>query len=580
MAQLLTAGALGIVGTIAGAGVIYFQPHSVIALLVRGFPRIIWCLSHASPPLRTSHNSARRRSATDTPSDAATSKGWERFNRRLKIGKKRATRLYGMVVGAIGSAVASASSGLRGTAYAEPGMNEAVVSSTDTELEEYHFEEGEDEEEEEAVADLKSAKRVGLLDPSGSFTAASGSLSGSRNLDVEAEEERSEAEAMEEGRALAAASANMTEESLHSDAARVPARRFSDHEDRLPGVSQPVVALTIDDSPSIYSAEMLDILKENGCNATFFIIGNHVEKLDDGEAILSRMTAEGHELGNHTWYDRPTIRLPNDVFEQELLRVDALISKHSPTRELEEPHLHTTGEGMAKKIKWFRPGQGWFTHEMCDTAERHGYRTVLGCRFPLDTASPDPQLNAWHVIQGIHPGAIVVLHDARERIKQTLRILLPTLIQMGYRVVTISELYRLACVGSGEVDERGANESEPLQESHQYLHHHHHHHHHHGSCEVFSPAPPLPPRRRSSGDILSSPELRLSRSLSGLPVDRTQSPSLPPRPGVGIELFEKRSSDTGNITDQISAARASGGTSSIPIPPRPSAVAVLEVEAE
>ncbi|KAI8854080.1 hypothetical protein BC829DRAFT_381253, partial [Chytridium lagenaria] len=432
MAQLLTAGALGIVGTIAGAGVIYFQPHSVIALLVKGFPRIIWCLSHVSPPL--GHNASRRRSATDTPfnpSQWSTSKGWVKFQRRLKVGRRRATKLYGIVVEAIGSAVASASSGLRG-AYAEPG--------SDTELQEYHFEEGEDEEDDELELAVGTGSKRGI-GPRIRMDGGDPVLDG-----VEAQ----------------------------------PSGHDARGEERLPGVSAPVVALTIDDSPSIYSAEMLDILKENG-------------KLDDGDAVLSRMVREGHELGNHTWYDRPTIRLPTDVFEQELLKVDALITKHDTAGESDSvPHLHITGEGVVKRTRWFRPGQGWFTHEMCDIAERHGYRTVLGCRFPLDTASPDPQLNAWHVIQGNPPW-----------IKQTLRILLPALVQMGYK------LYRLACVGAIGITEEEDATSPHQHQEYPPSHQHHHHHHHQGSgCDIIdSPAPPLPPRRLSSDDI------RLSRSM-------------------------------------------------------------------
>ncbi|KAJ3193491.1 hypothetical protein HK101_004736 [Irineochytrium annulatum] len=266
-----------------------------------------------------------------------------------------------------------------------------------------------------------------------------------------------------------------------------------DEDERLPGVSDLVVALTIDDSPSIFSGEVLDILKELDCQATFFIIGDHAENLPDGEGdlILKRMVQEGHELGNHTWYDRPTIRLPTAIFEEELLKMDALIDRYSnmvdtspslvsapslpspfastslsstnPTTSTQAPNSNlitdasttyneplpprpTTSTELARKkrLKWFRPGQGWFSHEMCDLVERYGYKTVLGCRFPLDTASPDPKLNAWHVLSGIHPGAIVVLHDARERIKETLRILLPNLKRKGYRVVTISTLWMIA----------------------------------------------------------------------------------------------------------------------------------------
>ncbi|KAI9362994.1 hypothetical protein DFJ73DRAFT_602147, partial [Zopfochytrium polystomum] len=89
---------------------------------------------------------------------------------------------------------------------------------------------------------------------------------------------------------------------------------------------------------------------------------------------------------------------------------------------------------------WFRPGSGLFTPQMLSIAERHSYRTVLGCRFPVDTTSRDPALNSWHVCSGAHPGAVVVLHDCREHILETLRRMLPELVaRQGWRVETISE---------------------------------------------------------------------------------------------------------------------------------------------
>jgi len=60
-----------------------------------------------------------------------------------------------------------------------------------------------------------------------------------------------------------------------------------------------------------FGAAALDILDKYDAKATFFIIGAHVDQCDvcgagdgrfeAGRALLRRMTAEGHELGNHTW---------------------------------------------------------------------------------------------------------------------------------------------------------------------------------------------------------------------------------------------------------------------------------------
>ncbi|KAJ3055296.1 hypothetical protein HK097_010953 [Rhizophlyctis rosea] len=164
-------------------------------------------------------------------------------------------------------------------------------------------------------------------------------------------------------------------------------------------------------------------------------------------------------------FDRPTIRLPSALFEQELLQVDELIAKYDTVEaipevvgtqevdELAQGHAFRrrssamvkleAGESLlkTKKFKWFRPGSGFFSSQMVETAERHGYRTVLGCVYPHDPQVRHSGVNAWHVLRGVHPGAVIVLHDCRRWTIDTLKIVLPTLVERGYLVTTISEVY-------------------------------------------------------------------------------------------------------------------------------------------
>ena len=61
-------------------------------------------------------------------------------------------------------------------------------------------------------------------------------------------------------------------------------------------ISSKVVALTIDDGPSEYTNEILQILKSNQVTATFFIIGSQVA---GHEEMLQDLVRNGNELGNH-----------------------------------------------------------------------------------------------------------------------------------------------------------------------------------------------------------------------------------------------------------------------------------------
>ena len=59
------------------------------------------------------------------------------------------------------------------------------------------------------------------------------------------------------------------------------------------------IALTFDDGPHPENTpRILDILKDKGVKATFFVIGKNAEKYPD---LLRRIDAEGHIVGNHSY---------------------------------------------------------------------------------------------------------------------------------------------------------------------------------------------------------------------------------------------------------------------------------------
>jgi peptidoglycan-N-acetylglucosamine deacetylase len=57
------------------------------------------------------------------------------------------------------------------------------------------------------------------------------------------------------------------------------------------------IALTFDDGPNANTEAVLDVLKQNGVKATFFIVGKMAKAHPD---VLARVAAEGHLLANHS----------------------------------------------------------------------------------------------------------------------------------------------------------------------------------------------------------------------------------------------------------------------------------------
>jgi peptidoglycan/xylan/chitin deacetylase (PgdA/CDA1 family) len=66
---------------------------------------------------------------------------------------------------------------------------------------------------------------------------------------------------------------------------------------RVDGVG--CVALTFDDGPNpVDTPKLLDILREKGVKATFFVVGKRTDQYPE---IVRRAWAEGHLVANHTW---------------------------------------------------------------------------------------------------------------------------------------------------------------------------------------------------------------------------------------------------------------------------------------
>jgi peptidoglycan/xylan/chitin deacetylase (PgdA/CDA1 family) len=196
---------------------------------------------------------------------------------------------------------------------------------------------------------------------------------------------------------------------------------------------QPVVALTFDDGPSPDTAEVLDILAHYQVKATFFVIGQNVQRHPD---LARRIVAEGHAIGNHT-YSHPlwvAVETPGQV-ARELDGAAAAIQ---------------AATGVYPTL--FRPPHGWRSPWMLHLAHRKGYTVVTWSVSPDDWRQPPPGAIAMRVLQRVRPGAIILLHDGLDTrgnppMQNTVDAL-PAIIEglqaRGYHFVTVPELMRVA----------------------------------------------------------------------------------------------------------------------------------------
>lgn len=189
--------------------------------------------------------------------------------------------------------------------------------------------------------------------------------------------------------------------------------------------SQKAVAITFDDGPNpIYTPQVLEIFAKAEGKATFFMIGEQMEKNPE---IVKEAAEQGHEIGNHT-YSHPKL--------SELTPADCL----GEIERTEQMIRDLTG----KQPVTFRPPYLDYNQETISVVESKGY-SMIGA---LNLEAQDweqPGVN--HILSAsrkcVKNGSILIFHDGygdRSQTIQAVRELVFELKSQGYQLLTVSEL--------------------------------------------------------------------------------------------------------------------------------------------
>lgn len=198
-----------------------------------------------------------------------------------------------------------------------------------------------------------------------------------------------------------------------------------------------IVALSFDDGPnSAFTPQLIDILQQYAVPATFFLIGQYVEK----HPGIAREIASGpHEIGNHT-YSHKMLPFLND---REVIR------------EVETTHS-VIADITGKRPVFLRPPMGLFTKRTVTLVERLGYKTVVGDVYPRDPNRPGTQRIIRRVLRRVMPGSLIILHDGgntagfdRSQTLAGVRVIIPRLLERGFEFVTLSKLIAANKNGAG-----------------------------------------------------------------------------------------------------------------------------------
>lgn len=183
----------------------------------------------------------------------------------------------------------------------------------------------------------------------------------------------------------------------------------------------PMIALTFDDGPyPKVTGHILDVLEKNGVCATFFVLGSRIEGHED---MLTRMNELGCEIGNHSFSHADLTRLSKADCQRELSDTDAEIRR-------------VTGH----EASVVRPPYGYYNKTVMSAA---GRPLILWTVDTNDWRGKAPGEIADYVIQQAKEGSVILMHDQQTQTADAMEMIIPTLIEEGFRFVTVSELIRL-----------------------------------------------------------------------------------------------------------------------------------------
>ncbi len=154
------------------------------------------------------------------------------------------------------------------------------------------------------------------------------------------------------------------------------------------------MALTFDDGPHPEGTpEVLEVLAGVGARATFFLVGEQVQRRP---ALAAEIVAEGHAVAVHGYRHRLQVRLNGQEVAADLARAREVIS----------------GAACVEPA-WHRPPYGIYSPAGLAAARQAGLRPLLWSRWGKDWRKfTTAERIAGRVTKGLSAGDVILLHDA------------------------------------------------------------------------------------------------------------------------------------------------------------------------
>lgn len=184
---------------------------------------------------------------------------------------------------------------------------------------------------------------------------------------------------------------------------------------------QKVVALTFDAAWGNEDTQtLIDILGKYNVSATFFVVGEWVDKYPESVLALSQA---GHEIMNHS----------NDHAHFSSLSVEEIVANINTCSDKIEA---VTGV----RPTLFRPPYGEYDDHVIATVRSMGIEPIQWDVDSLDWKGISADEITQRVVSRVQSGSIVLFHNAAEHTPEALPAIIETLLQEGYTFLSVSQL--------------------------------------------------------------------------------------------------------------------------------------------
>ncbi|WP_299432706.1 polysaccharide deacetylase family protein [uncultured Meiothermus sp.] len=174
--------------------------------------------------------------------------------------------------------------------------------------------------------------------------------------------------------------------------------------------AEPAIALTFDDGPSGQTTAVLDLLDRHGCKATFFLTGQNARQHPE---LVDKIRQAGHQVEAHGFWHRPAVWMAPWTEWVHILRSPGRL--YRPPWGIHSPFTRLFARLQGKQVAlWDLESQDWLDKPAEQLTER--------------------------IMFYLKGGSVVLLHDGPVRTLRVLELLLPKLLENGFRPVTMDAL--------------------------------------------------------------------------------------------------------------------------------------------